>query len=248
LAHRLFPFIERTVSVTWCRNWAACFRQVPECDAVVVAVEDPRRHLPGLAALEEAGDRPVVLCVPAAIEVLRALARVRVDDVVLLGSEEALLPRLLLERCGAGALGKVAEALSGRVSDNPVLARAIRLIWEQRPPLLNDAQALMARGETVFVRSVKEVSDWVGCHPDYLSRQARAYGISMSATIRWLTTLRGVSLYNPPWATWHEVAARLGFEDPAAWTHFVRRLTGATPSQLVDRPWAELVERALRSL
>lgn len=236
--------------MTLCRSWAACFRQVSECDAVVVALEESgvERNLPGLAALEDVGRCPVILCVPPNVEALRTLALVRVDDVVLLGSEERLLPQLLLERCGADAFRKVAEALGERVSDNPVLARALRLVWEQRPPLLHDAQALMARGETVFVRSVKEVSDWIGCHPDYLSRQARAYGISLSTSIRWLTTLRGVSLYNPPWATWHEVAVRLGFEDPAAWSHFVRRLTGVTPSELVDRPWGELVERALRAL
>jgi len=240
------------VVVSFCATWSECRASLDDVDVVVVAIDDlgSNDNLSGLRRLWKDSDLPVVLCMPITADNVRTsvLEDVHADALVLLDSEEETLPRIVMELASANIVRSVARVLGEKAAAAPILARALQRAFEQVPPPPDAARARRARGEEPFVRSVNGLAEWMGCRPDYLTRMAQRNGIALSTALRWLTVLRGMSLYRASVTTWHEVAVRLGFNDPSGWTHFVRQLTGSTPSELAGRPWSELLDRALVDL
>ena len=231
-------------------SWAATHRLLGECDVIVVVAEELQdaSNIQGLAFLDDRGGRPLVLCTGGGTENLRRLARVRVDELVILDAEEAELPRIVEQLWASNWYRALGSRLDGQLRDSPILARAVQLAFEQRPPVPGEVRRRRAQGQPVFVRNVRDAAAWMGCHPDYLTRTARAKGFPLSDVLRWVTVLQGVVLYRPPWTRWHEIATRLGFRDPSAWTHFVRRLTGMTPSEFACLAPEEIVARFEREV
>ena len=95
------------------------------------------------------------------------------------------------------------------------------------------------------LRRLMDVSSALLYTADHLSRQARRYGFSITAAIRWITFLQGWALKEGG-ASQTRIARQLGFSDASSWSRFVRNLTGKTPTQLPHLPLSDWVLEARR--
>ena len=93
-----------------------------------------------------------------------------------------------------------------------------------------------------FRRTVKGIGRHLGRSPTYLSKVASVNGFSLYRTLQWMVFLKGSLIHRPPEVGWSQVSSLLGFRDPSSWSHFVRRLTGMTPTDAMATPvriWAK---------
>jgi AraC-like DNA-binding protein len=141
-----------------------------------------------------------------------------------------------------------------RACPGPALAETgLRMVAYQRiagiPGLeLPTVGVLDSDGESgtrrIYLRSVVQVAARVNCSPTYLSEAARRRGYSYSKALRWLRLLHGLVLRDGgvplPTMVW-----RLGFNDPAGWNRFTKRLIGRTPSQIPAAPMDFWVRMAI---
>lgn len=153
----------------------------------------------------------------------------------------------ILNVLGRSAVLSFGDAVQGIACPPRILRAGIRFLVRQ--PLLPEVEAVeaLARGEVVFVRSVADLAERLGCSPQLLRRQAKEAGIRLAVLVRWATVLQALGAYGPGSSPWSSVAPRLGFSDVTALSHFFKRTTGERPRALAAHPWRVLVVRALEA-
>jgi len=173
-----------------------------------------------------------VLCTAPTPGNLRVILHQPLVRTVFLGIGEEVLLREAVAGC---LLNKATRACSSviesRHSYPPILKRALLRAMTQEPPPLEDAVEHLSVGRTPYIRSLGAMAKALGCSPAYLSRLGKEAGLSVNDTIRWAVFLRGMAIRAYSGEHWSRIAPRLGFPDPAAWTHFVKRLVGMSPSK-----------------
>jgi len=137
------------------------------------------------------------------------------------------------------------EALLAPQEVPPVLRRGIAVLLRQRPPPLLEAIEGLERGREGFLRNVGAVAERVGCSDGYLRAATRACGLRLGVLVRWITVLHALTLFEPGRRLWIHVANQLGFGSPSAFTQFVARTTGESPTGLAKHPWGFLFARAV---
>lgn len=94
-------------------------------------------------------------------------------------------------------------------------------------------------------RSVGEVADRLGCSASFLYRQAAHVGLNLGGVLRQSVLLNGVWLYRTGIRQWTRVAVRLGFPSAAAWSNFVRRQCGRSPTEIAALTDSALVHLSI---
>lgn len=234
--------IRRLLRPSWASctvpRWGVVDQRVASAD-VAVMVEQDLSDVGFLSTFELLRmwqpDLPVVLCTLPGPENFRHVLKLDVQDLFLLSSESRDLAEIVWAASGESRFRRLSTAL-GRMPDLvPLCRRALQTACVQQPPALVDAIERAATGHVVYIRTVEQLATQLGCSRGYLSRSAARVGLRMGDLLRWITFLCGLALHAPG-QNWSDVAARLGFGSHAAWTSFVHRLVGVTPSEAVTRP------------
>jgi AraC-like DNA-binding protein len=177
-------------------------------------------------------NKRLVLCTTPDIRNIRRIAGLPPIRLVLLGVDHPQDMRRAVEECWEESLaGIILRLFLSRASVPPVVAGALKRVIVQPLPSPEDAVEALSRGEPGFLRTVKHLSQRLGCRPSYLSRKLGKEGFQISDFLRWNTFLRGIALRQTRSLPWSQIAVMLGFPSPAAWTNFTQRLVGIPPSE-----------------
>lgn len=217
-------------------------REFLEGDAILVLAEfdlsDPRalnlnhecwgRRTPG----------SIIVCTTPTANNLRELVHRPLVRVVFWGIDHETLLKDAVDVCFLGGLFRgCLSKLDASPVHPPILRRVLLRVLTQHPPKLEDAVEALAVGEKPYLRSIQDLAEEFGCSPGYLSKSAKAMGFRLNDTIRWVTFLRGIALRSCQKEPWARIAPRLGFPDLSAWTNFVKRLVGMSPSEAEQVPF-----------
>jgi len=220
-----------TANLSW---RAPSLIQVRHTDVVVAVIQDLSNPA-ARACLESLHQLPlgppIVLCIEPNIGNLKHLLGLNADGLLLLVVEEQRLPGLIGRLRRPPWFREVQIQLSIQARLPPILKRGVTLLLEQVVPSPSESIEAVGTGRPFLIRSVKQLSERLGCTPEYLSRTASASRFSISLTIRWITLVRGLMLAAEEGYTWELVAYSMGFGSQSNWGNFVVRLTGIPPSE-----------------
>jgi AraC-like DNA-binding protein len=96
------------------------------------------------------------------------------------------------------------------------------------------------------VRSPSEISAKLGCSTRHLYRVFADSGIQLGPLVRWTRLLHALSLKSQRAKDWSSVSAPSGFPTPSSFSHFVKNLTGLSPTEAEKRTqeyWAKRVRK-----
>lgn len=236
--------------------WKELAHRLTECHVIVIGCPEAD----GFADLEERLAALAILpCVPPAvvygrvtvrnIDVLQTIKKALPHSkIVVKDIEERRLGRLLIEMRGLPTLDYLASLSDGRFRHAPILQTGLRRVLLQQP--MSEGQALLAleSGKFPFIRKVNHLAQELGCSESFLRQEARQEGIRLDYTIRLITLLHGLFLYERKVCPWTVVAPRIGFKAGSNLTQFFERVSDKSPteaSRLSVHKWGSIVEDAL---
>ena len=238
---RLALRVVRLLPSTWTIRTAIGWDEIglPVLDVGVAILAAPDLADPGFHGAYDvmriwSPELPLVLCTELDPDNFRRILDFDFQDLYLLESERRELRHVVLDVQAEDCFVRLSRLVRQLVGLSPLCRRGLEFVCLQHPPGIEDATELAALGHIVYVRTVRQLAGRLRCSPAYLSRSAAKVGVQLGEFLRWVTFLRGLSLRTPG-RRWGDIATRLGFNEPGAWTNFVRRLTGLTPSQAEGR-------------
>lgn len=214
----------------FCAGWDRFRRQTTGADIAVVVA--PWLDQYPLARLEDfEAERPwlpIVLLTERPPENLKLLARVRVEAVLFLGTDEAELPAVVRTARGDTAFRTLARALREREDLPGVLRLALARTLEERPPL----EPVDAASPKAPARSIRSLARRARCSPDYLSRIARRHDLDLRGFLAWVVALRALQMSADADVTWEQIAWRLGYESVSGLSEHLKSTLGHRPTDL----------------
>jgi len=218
------------MEATVCLTWDHFRAEVPNTEVGVVVA--PWLDQYPLVRLQDFASEhpwyPLVLLTERPPENLRLLARIRVETVLFLGSEEGRLPGVLRATKGGALFLGLARTVRER-KDLPYLVRvALARILEEEPP----AEPVDASSPKAPPRSIRTLARRLRCSADHLSRLARKHGIDLRSFLAWATALRALQLRINPDVSWERVAWCLGYESVSGLSEHLKTTLGRRPSEL----------------
>jgi AraC-like DNA-binding protein len=221
-------------------RWALKVSAEASADFVLIPVSDWQdKSWKGYAEKVDAGWRPprVVVCADLDPQHLWRLGPLSNCIIVLssdLGSIEKILRSL-----GSSDPGL---AIRRRIDSDhlPFQVRAaVRQICEWRPLSHPGEEGDWTRP------SVEGFASHIGCSASHLYASARACGIDLGVLLRGILVIRGLELHSTEGHSWGRVAIRLGFSSASAWSNFVRKHWGLSPTGAARHPPDEWIVRIL---
>jgi len=186
---------------------------------------------------------PVVLFA-AAVEPIGVLGLLDSRSVRLILRKEVgdrELARQLRETARRPVFDHVIEETQRRLSHHRHLTAALRHVIGQVPPSTPRAVERAARGEVVFVRTVKNTARLIGVSRSFLTKRARAAGLELRTVLKANTLLHGAAIFVPDASD--RVSYRLGYQSPEGWRVLARRELKGEAEFSRDRRGRRVLER-----
>jgi hypothetical protein len=147
--------------------------------------------------------------------------------VLFLGIDDPLLSE---ELCLAGTTSEIQELRDALVSlypGRPLLNTAMNLIFRELVPRRGRVQGPLGPG----CRYLRDLPERLNCSMSSLGKASHGTAVDLSRILKWSLFLRGLILKERSQKEWSSIARDIGFSGGSAWSAFVQRNFGFTPTQ-----------------